>query len=124
MVWGPSFGETPGYPFADLASDYHWTWYDSFSTGAENWVMLHNPNEQPVYYEITIGGGAPGPGSSGTIQAGASIFSSFPDRIGGPVEVKAWTDETRTQPARVTASQRVLWNGHFNEVMGTVLETP
>jgi thermolysin len=122
MLWGPSFEEVPGYPTAALASDYHWTWYDQQTAGVTNWVLVANPNDTPVYYEITIGGEPAGPGSSGTIQPGQNVIPTFDTRMGGPVEVRAWTDPGKGTPAEVMASQRVLWKGYFNEVLGTVLE--
>lgn len=41
--------------------------------------------------------------------------------MGGPVQLRTFSDEAHTTPANAIASQRVLWNGFFNEVMGTVL---
>ncbi|MHB9111997.1 MAG: M23 family metallopeptidase [Thermoleophilia bacterium] len=125
-IWGPSFEEVPGWPFEALASDYHWTWYDQASPGALNWVMLSNPTNVPVYYEITVGGASPDAGSAGILSPGGTAFPSFPARIGGPVEVKGWQTNpdgspNRSQPAVFLASQRVLWNGFFNEMTGTVL---
>ncbi|MHB8793725.1 MAG: M23 family metallopeptidase [Thermoleophilia bacterium] len=125
-IWGPSFEEVPGLPFESLASDYHWTWYDQASPGVLNWVMLSNPTDIPVYYEITFGGICAGAGSNGTLNPGGTAFPSFPARLGGPVEVKGWRTNPDgspnwNQPAVFIASQRVLWNGFFNEMMGTVL---
>jgi len=125
-IWGPSFEEVTGQPFETLAADYHWTWYDQGSSGALNWVMLSNPTNLPVFYEITIGGASPDAGSAGILPPGGTAFPSFPARIGGPVEVRGWQTNpdgspNRSQPAVFIASQRVLWNGFFNEVNGTVL---
>lgn len=46
--------------------------------------------------------------------------------MGGPVEVESWLSEIdpntgkqkKAEPAPVFASQRVLWNGYFNEIVG------
>lgn len=124
VIWGPSFEEVPGY--GDLfdypyTSTYNWTWYDQQTPGSSNWVMVSNPTDQPVYYEITIAGLDPGAGSKGIIQPGENAVPSFPNSMGGPVQVRAWDDDTKAQVATIMASQRVLWNGHFNEVLGTVL---
>lgn len=134
VIWGPSFGETPGYPSRDLASDYHWTWYDQQTPGSLNWVLVANPNPAnadpadttgSIYYEITIGGTDPNPSTSkGILLPGQNVIPTFAGQMGGPVEVRAWTDAGKTAPALVMASQRVLWNGHFNEVLGTVLDPP
>ncbi|MHB8793124.1 MAG: TolB family protein [Thermoleophilia bacterium] len=117
-LWGPSFEEAPGYPYSLLASSYHWTWYDSLSEGAENWVMLANPNPGPVDYTVRIAGSVI---TNGTLQAagdpggGDMATPIFSGMMAGPVEVSS-------TGGNVVASQRVLWSGHFNEVWGTVLE--
>ena len=129
IVWGPSFGETPGYPYRSLASEYHWTWYDQNSAGSQNWVMVSNPSDQPLYFEVTMGGADPDPAGDsdqGTVQSGMSAFPAFPGKIGGPIQVRAWQlnpdgSPNKSLPADVMASQRVLWNGYFNEVVGAVL---
>ncbi|MCL5883498.1 MAG: N-acetylmuramoyl-L-alanine amidase [Actinobacteria bacterium] len=120
VVWGPSFEEVPGYPVSQLNSSYVWTWYDQKTAGTTNWALVSNPNAFPVNYEIRIAGTLFG---SGTLQAGASATPTFPGTIGGPVEVKATTTCPSPQPANILASQRVLWNGSFNEVTGTVLDS-
>ncbi|MBI5869512.1 MAG: hypothetical protein HZB44_00935 [Actinobacteria bacterium] len=122
VIWGPSFEEVPGFPVGTLTSNYHWTWYDQQSVGSTNWVLVANHNDASIYYEIIIGGEPAGTGASGTILAGENATPIFPTRMGGPVEVRAWTDDTKVTPAKVMASQRVLWNGYFNEVLGTVLD--
>ncbi|MHB0867817.1 MAG: M23 family metallopeptidase [Thermoleophilia bacterium] len=121
VIWGPSFGETPGYPHEQLSDSYYWTWYDQQSPGMTNWVLIANPGQQSIYYELTINGADPGPGASGTILPGGNVTPTFPSRMGGPVQVRAWTDATKTTPADIIASQRVLYNGYFNEVVGVVL---
>ncbi|MHB9111996.1 MAG: M23 family metallopeptidase [Thermoleophilia bacterium] len=126
VIWGPSFEEVRGQPYDTLMSENYWTWYDQQTPGALNWVMVTNPGIVALYYEITIGGSDPGSGSAGTLEPGRYAFPAFAGMIGGPVEVKAWRTNpdgspNRSQPADVLASQRVLWNGFFNEVVGTVL---
>jgi hypothetical protein len=117
-LWGPSFEEVPGYQFSSLASHYHWTWYDSQSHGANNWILIHNPNPGPVDYSIIIAGSVV---ASGTLQAAGDPLGAdmampvFTGVMGGPVEVSS-------TGGNVMVSQRVLWNGYFNEVLGTVLE--
>jgi hypothetical protein len=128
-IWGPSFEEVPGYPKTALASDYHWTWYDQLDAGTYDWVHIINTNTDPaetVQYSITVGGVAPSPVvegiASGTIAPGELVHPRFLKR-GGPVEVKAWLagSDYATSPRKVMTSQRVLWHGYFNEVLGTVL---
>ncbi|MHB1389821.1 MAG: WD40/YVTN/BNR-like repeat-containing protein [Thermoleophilia bacterium] len=115
-LFGPSFEEVPGYAQSALASDYHWTWYDQQSAGSTNWVLVANPGNADVTYQIKIAGvvqpiTADNPG---TIPAHGKVTPTFPTKIGGPVEVTS-------TGGPVMASQRVLWNGYFNEVLGTVL---
>ncbi|MBI5870203.1 MAG: M23 family metallopeptidase [Actinobacteria bacterium] len=123
IIWGPSFEEVRGQPFETLLPENYWTWYDQQTPGALNWVMVTNPGAAPLYYQIRIGGGDPGAGSTGTLDPGRYAFPSFAGVIDGPVEVRAWlTNPDGTpdlsQPAPVLASQRVLWSGYFNEVLG------
>lgn len=116
VVFGPSFGETAGYPAANLTDTYHWAWYDQGSAGMKNWVMIANPADASgsVTYNIKIAGQpAPAPGGSGTLAPGQRAYPSFPDINNGPVEV--------TASGPVIASQRVLYNGYFNETLGTDL---
>ncbi len=112
-TWGPSFEEVPGYGKDALASDYNWTWYDMQSPGAANWILIANPNGSPVTYTIKIGGVVP-PGGTGIIPAYGRVTPTFPGKMNGPVEVSS-------TGGVVMASQRVTWNGYFNEVLGTVL---
>lgn len=107
IVAGPSFGEVVGYPSSALTSDYQWTWYDMLSSGSVNWVMIANPGATDVTYDISIAGASV---ESGTITAGGYVIPAFPGGLGGPVQV--------TTSGPVVASQRVLWNGYFNEVLG------
>ena len=130
-LWGPSFEEVPGYPRTALTSDYHWTWYDQADAGTYDWVHIINTDSVQVNYRITVGGSAPSPvvegSASSTIAVDGLVHPRFLKR-GGPVEVKACkaafnpggscSDPT---PAKVMTSQRVLWHGYFNEVLGTKL---
>jgi len=111
-TWGPSFEEVPGSPTAGLASDYHWTWYDGQSTGVRNWILVANPsNSATVHYVVTVAGVTQ---SEGDLLPGTYVAPEYPGLMDGPVEVTS-TGGT------VMASQRVLWNGYFNETLGTVL---
>jgi len=107
IVAGPSFGEVAGYPQAALTDNFKWTWYDMQSSGSSNWVLIANTGASEVTYVIRIGGVIVGTGS---IAAGESVIPTFPGQMDGPVEVNT--------SGPVLASQRVLWNGYFNEVVG------
>jgi len=119
ITWGPSFEEVPGQPFSAVGNDYLWTWYDQQSAGMTNWVLVASPpgSFAVAAYQIVIGGVAMDldPGTAG--QQGGFVypdrveFHSFPGVIGGPVAVDA------DNP--VISTQRVVYNGFFNEVTGT-----
>ncbi len=115
-IFGPSFEEVPGLAastdggYSALTSDYNWTWYDQQSPGMQNWVLIANPNPFAVTATIKLGSTAIG---TYTIAPGKNATPTFSGKMGGPVEVSA--------SGNVIASQRVLYNGYFNEVLGTVL---
>ncbi|MBE0428915.1 MAG: hypothetical protein IBX61_03475 [Thermoleophilia bacterium] len=117
-IWGPSFSEIAGVTDDDFGTSVHWTWYDQQSPGASNWVLMTNLNEEDIFAEVRIGGGSPR--WSGWIGPFQSATPTFPGVMGGPVEVRAWTSSSRAPgtEAEVFASQRVLWNGYFNEIVG------
>ncbi len=73
-------------------------------------VLVSNQGGAPVTYSVNVAGD---PVASGTITAGGSVTPTLPGRMGGPVEV--------TADGPIMASQRVLYNGYFNEVLGTSL---
>jgi len=110
VVFGPSFEEVPGTLVGSLGGQYHWAWYDQQSPGMTNWVLVSNQSGHTISYTIKVTGN---PVASGTLAAGASVTPTFPGVMGGPVEVIA--------DGPVMASQRVLYNGYFNEVLGTAL---
>ncbi len=123
ILWpkgGNSLEEVLGTEQSKLSSDFYWTWYDNSSPGYTNWILVANPGSSSVYYQITIAGKNPGPGSTGTLLPGKETTPTFPGVMNGPVEVKAWTNSGKTTPANIMASQRVLSNGGsaFNEVPG------
>ncbi|MFA5802371.1 MAG: hypothetical protein WC911_07830 [Thermoleophilia bacterium] len=134
VLWGPSFEEVPGYPASDLASVYHWTWYDERDPGTFNWVLVANSAPGvtgQTRVEIRIAGQLTTnrlSSHAGRADYNQQYFLLEPDEIvtpqfarrGGPVEVKA-TDPDTGASVNVISSQRVLWHGYFNEVLGTVL---
>lgn len=119
VIYNRSYEEIAGTPLSELKSTTNWTWYDMQSAGSLDWVLVSNVQAVPIHYEITGPGISPGsyPEASGNLAVGASATPVFPGEIGGPLQVKAWVQGTST-PIPVMASQRVLWNGYFNEVVG------
>lgn len=73
--------------------------------------MIANPSASPMYYGIDIAGVKVKDDSGVPIPAGGNITPTFPGQQNGPVEVTS-------TGGSVMASQRVLWNGYFNEVLG------
>lgn len=116
ILWGPSFSEIAGSTEAEASySQFCWTWYDQKSFGSVNWVLMSNPSDYPIYAEVKIKGQKVW---QGTIPSYENRTPTFPGRMDGPVEVEAWTSVSKAYPAPVFASQRVLWNGYFNEIVG------
>ncbi|MBI5870371.1 MAG: PD40 domain-containing protein [Actinobacteria bacterium] len=120
VVFGPSYQETSGIRYEDLLPTAHWTWYDMSTPGSADWVLVSNPNDYEIYYEISM----PGLDTAGDIRAhgilgpGDTVTPTFPGFIGGPVQVSAWRDSQKNVTASIYSSQRVLWNGYFNELTG------
>ena len=112
---GAAFNEVLGIPAAELSDHYLWTWYDNQSPDSTDWVMVNNQNASAVYYEIKV---ADMLKDSGVIQAGATITPTFPGLKNGPVKVQAWTDLNKQAPAKVIASQRIVWGPSFEETPG------
>jgi len=107
IIWGPSFEEVPGFAFSQLKSSYLWTWYDNKSPDVTNWILVTNPGSSVVNYSIKI---ANKEVASGSLAPGEKVTPTFPDVMDGMVEVVA--------SGPIFASQRVLWKGYFNEVIG------
>ena len=125
--YGAAFNEMPGIPAEELSDHYLWTWYDNTSPGARDWVLIANPNDHDIYYEITIAGasiaGASGASSSaGTIAPGKNVTPTFPLQD-GPVEVRTWKDASKSEPADAIASQRIIWGPSFSETPGYPYES-
>lgn len=119
-IWGPSFEEVPGVEADSLESRYAWTWYDMFSPGASNWVIVANPSDTEtiratVFFYDEVSNVIFQ--RSENLAPGADWTPVFPGRMGGPVLVRAVQQGT-SNPMPVLTSQRVLWNGYFNEVWG------
>ena len=110
----------------DLDSHYYWTWYDQQSTGAKDWVLVANPSSaaESVHAVVSFINQADGKlvTAESDIAPGSSWTPTFPGKMGGPVEVKAYRTggswQNTADRRRVIASQRIIWGSSFNEVMG------
>jgi len=120
-LFGSSFEEVAGYGAGRLSSTYHFSWYDQASAGSYNWVLVTNPTSSEVKAEVWIAGIKM---TVLTIGPGATQTPSFPGVMTGPVEVRGYDSATYNpgnpgpSNRKVFTSQRVIWNGHFNEVEG------
>lgn len=116
-LYGNSFEEINAMEETRLDSHYYFTWYDAQSPGARNWILVSNPGTTAVEADIYIAGSRMNQ-TPYRIEAGGSLTPEFRGLMGGPVEVMAYEPGNPSAPRDVIASQRVLWNGNFNEVMG------
>ncbi|MHB1390897.1 MAG: hypothetical protein ACYCXF_06640 [Thermoleophilia bacterium] len=119
-VTGPSFEEVPGKGKGSLTSSYNWTWYDQASPGATNWVLVANPSPtDTITATVTFTNYADHHTETASfdIAPGGHWTPTFAGKMGGPVNVRAVKQGTFTA-ANIITSQRVLWNGYFNEVWG------
>lgn len=116
-LYGNSFEELNAMAESRLDSHYYFTWYDARSPGARNWIMIANPGTSAVEADIYIAGSRMNQ-TPYRIEAGASVTSEFRGLMGGQVEIVAYEPGSPSVPRDVLASQRVLWNGEFNEVTG------
>lgn len=124
ILFGSSFEEVPGFDETRLTDQYYFTWYDEKSPGSANWVLFANPSaSDPIEVDITISdplhpGDTPLVDESITLAPGRIATPHYPGIMGGPVKIKAHAIGDAGAPRNVITSQRVLWQGRFNEVLG------
>ncbi|MHB1381471.1 MAG: M4 family metallopeptidase [Thermoleophilia bacterium] len=116
-LYGGSLEEIVGVEADKLDSHYYFTWYDSVSAGARDWILVSNPGVDVVDVDVYIAGNRM-PGSPFRVDPGMTITPEFKSVIGGPVEVFAYAAGNQAAPRDVIVSQRVTWKGDFMEVMG------
>ncbi|MHB8859763.1 MAG: hypothetical protein ACYC6Z_09850 [Thermoleophilia bacterium] len=111
VLYGNTFNEVAAIEAANLDSAYNFTWYDSRPENGMrgNWILVANAGTVSASVDVYAGGASMG---SYTIAPGDKITPQYPNYMNGPVRVTS----TNGQPLIV--SQRVLWGGSFNEVMG------
>ncbi len=116
-LFSDSFEEITALAEDRLDSTYYFTWYDSQSNGARNWVLVANPGATPLDADIYIAGQKMN-ATPYHIAAGGNVTPEFPGVMSGPVMVVGYEPGNPLTPRQIIASQRVLWNGRFNEVVG------
>ncbi|MHB1412594.1 MAG: hypothetical protein ACYCXU_04355 [Thermoleophilia bacterium] len=114
-LWGPSFEEVPGQPAGGLTNLYIWPWYDQKTAGMTDWVLIANPGGSQIYYDLKINGTTE---AAGKLLPRQEVHPFFANLSGQLVELRGWTDASETTQANVMGSQRVLFNGYFNELWG------
>lgn len=133
VLWGDSLEEVTGTDAARLSDHYYWNWYDMKSPGFKNWILVDNPGTtETVTVDVSFTDrdtGLPVTASQNVAPSDPPWTPTFPGKMGGPVEVKAYEQSCGTwaNPAcrrDVIASQRVLTNGDtaLNEVPGIPAE--
>jgi Zn-dependent metalloprotease len=116
-LYGDSFEEINGFEEGALTSRYYFAWYDTVSPGSQDWILIANPNPDAVQADVYISGQKMN-SVPYTIDPGESVTPQYPGIMGGPVEVIAYEPGNELVPKNVMASERVLWNGNFNELVG------
>jgi len=111
-VYYGSFEEVTANPASGLVSNQWFAWYDSASPGMTTWVLVGNQGQTKVDVDIKIGGRVVG---RYQVPAGGRITPVFQGQINGPVEISG------TSGSQLVVSQRVIYYGSFDEVLGRAL---
>ncbi|MHB8793474.1 MAG: right-handed parallel beta-helix repeat-containing protein [Thermoleophilia bacterium] len=110
VLWGPSLDEAPGRLPEAVTPGYHeytWSWYDQNTPGVTDWVLIYNPDPVNVLY-VGLDVGSHTQLWHGEIPPLGIATPTIPGELGGPLKLGG--------SGPMLASQRVLWNGYFNEV--------
>lgn len=97
-------------------------WYDSKKLfgAAVNWVLIGNLEPSGVDVSISIGASDMANPATGapvfSVPPQAVIYPSFPEMIGGPVQVLCHNCGGNS---KLIVSQRVIYKNSFNEVVAT-----
>jgi hypothetical protein len=102
-----SFNEVMGYPTGQLTTEYWFPWYDAVSMST--WILVGNPSSsQTANVDVYVGSTK----NSYSIPAGGRVTPIYRGMLDGPVRVVS------TNGQNIFASERVLYEDSFNEVMG------
>jgi hypothetical protein len=118
-----SFNEVPGHSASQLSGTWYFTWYDSLPQHgmAGNWIVISNHGQGTARVQIRIGDYViHDPGSPAndfwSIPEGGRITPQIINLMAGPVRIESLDG----QP--IFASQRVLYQDTFTEVVGVPAE--
>jgi hypothetical protein len=106
VISGSSFNELMGYPNNQLTTEYWFPWYDNVTM--DTWILVANPSTSSANVSIYIGSAK----YNYTIPAGGKITPRYSGVQNGLVRVIS------TNGVKILASERAVYNGSFNEVMG------
>jgi hypothetical protein len=106
-TYGNSFNEVMGTPPAGLSTSQWFPWYDNIDL--TTWVLIGNPSSsQTANCTVSVAGIQR---STHVIPAGDRVTPTYAGLQDGPVKVQC--------DIPVFSSERSLYLGSFNEVMGT-----
>jgi hypothetical protein len=110
VFYQDSFNEVAAIEQGNLDTSYSFTWYDSKPANGMkgNWILIANVDTTAAQVDVYVG---PNKMNTFTIQPGDNVTPIYPNLMDGPVRVVS-------NGAKIIASQRVLCNDGFNEVMG------
>ena len=118
VLYGDTFNEVAAVEKGNIASvgsdgtaSYYFTWYDSKPENGMkgNWILVSNVDDEAASVDVYIG---PNKMGSYRIAAGDQITPQYQNTMGGPVRVISKGGQ------ELIVSQRVLYEGSFNEVTG------
>ncbi|MCB9790357.1 S8 family serine peptidase [Candidatus Nomurabacteria bacterium] len=105
-----SFNEYPGIASNTLSKQFYFTWYDTSRPDRLAWILIGNPSTTTTAtVNIKIGNVV---NQSYSIPPGGRITPAYPNIKDGPVVI--------TSNVNVYTTQRVSYQGSFNEYAGIV----
>lgn len=107
VTYNGSFSELPATPQSGLSPEHYLSWYDQQSAGMKTWLMIGNHGGRAAEVDVYIANSLVGHYS---VPAGGTVSPQYNGVMNGPVKVIS----TNSEP--LTVSERVTYNGTFNEV--------
>jgi uncharacterized protein YcfL len=107
MTLNGSFSELPATPQESLSAEHYLSWYDQVSHGMKTWLMIGNQGSATAQVDVYIANRLVG---HYAVPMGGTVAPQYNGIMDGPVKVVS----TNGEP--LTVSERVIYNGTFNEV--------
>jgi uncharacterized protein YkwD len=109
VLYNGTFNELPSIDPNSLSSSYYYTWSDS-KKGNKVWHLVANPSSsQTANCSLSLGSNT----TNIQLQPGEVKYPTFTNMTGGPVVLDC--------DIEVYSTQRVIFNGSFNEMKGIQL---